>query len=38
MPRNLQGAGWEPVDLASYTNAVDFHHEPCSPTVTFHPP
>nr|WP_240438973.1 ATP-binding protein [Actinosynnema mirum] len=36
-PRNLPavpGAPWEPEDLASFTDAADFHQEPYSPTVT----
>lgn len=36
-PRNLPavpGAAWEPEDLASFTDAADFHQEPYSPTVT----
>lgn len=36
-PRNLPavpGAAWEPEDLASFTDAADFHSEPYSPTVT----
>ncbi len=35
--RNLPavpGAAWEPEDLASFTDAADFHQEPYSPTVT----
>nr|WP_084716317.1 ATP-binding protein [Saccharothrix syringae] len=35
-PRNLPavpGAPWEPEDLASFTDAADFHQEPYSPTV-----
>jgi hypothetical protein len=36
-PRNMPavpGAAWEPEDLASFTDAADFHQEPYSPTVT----
>lgn len=36
-PRNLPavpGAAWEPEDLASFTDAADFHQEPYAPTVT----
>jgi hypothetical protein len=36
-PRNLPavpGSEWEPEDLASFTDAADFHQEPYSPTVT----
>jgi len=36
-PRNLPavpGATWEPEDLASFTDAADFHTEPYAPTVT----
>lgn len=36
-PRNLPavpGAAWEPEDLASFTDAADFHQEPYSPTLT----
>ncbi len=36
-PRNLPavpGAPWEPEDLASFTDAADFHQEPYAPTVT----
>ncbi|WP_298176361.1 ATP-binding protein [Saccharomonospora sp.] len=36
-PRNLPavpGAVWEPEDLASFTDAADFHCEPYAPTVT----
>ncbi|GAB3872210.1 ATP-binding protein [Kibdelosporangium lantanae] len=36
-PRNLPavpGAEWEPEDLASFTDAADFHQDPYSPTVT----
>ncbi|MBP2473885.1 hypothetical protein JOF53_002757 [Crossiella equi] len=36
-PRNLPavpGATWEPEDLASFTDAADFHQEPYSPSVT----
>lgn len=36
-PRNLPavpGAAWEPEDLASFTDAADFHQDPYSPTVT----
>jgi hypothetical protein len=36
-PRNLPavpGAEWEPEDLASFTDAADFHQEPYAPTVT----
>jgi hypothetical protein len=36
-PRNLPaapGASWEPEDLASFTDAADFHTEPYAPTVT----
>ncbi|WP_243659117.1 ATP-binding protein [Tamaricihabitans halophyticus] len=36
-PRNLPavpGAAWEPEDLASFTDAADFYHEPYAPTVT----
>ncbi|MCK2240766.1 MULTISPECIES: ATP-binding protein [unclassified Crossiella] len=36
-PRNLPavpGAAWEPEDLASFTDAADFHQEPYSPSVT----
>ncbi|MGH4012666.1 MAG: ATP-binding protein [Pseudonocardiaceae bacterium] len=36
-PRNLPaapGAGWEPEDLASFTDAADFHAEPYAPTLT----
>ncbi|HEY3894894.1 MAG TPA: ATP-binding protein [Pseudonocardiaceae bacterium] len=36
-PRNLPavaGATWEPEDLASFTDAADFHTEPYSPTIT----
>ncbi|WP_179953762.1 ATP-binding protein [Lentzea guizhouensis] len=35
-PRNMPavpGAAWEPEDLASFTDAADFHQEPYSPTV-----
>ncbi|MFD7652641.1 ATP-binding protein [Actinosynnema sp. NPDC059797] len=35
-PRNLPavpGAPWEPEDLASFTDAADFHQEPYAPTV-----
>ena len=42
-PRNLPGlngavpgAAWEPEDLASFTDAADFHQEPYSPTVEVH--
>jgi hypothetical protein len=30
----VPGAAWEPEDLASFTDAADFHQEPYSPTVT----
>ncbi|MGH3983498.1 MAG: ATP-binding protein, partial [Pseudonocardiaceae bacterium] len=36
-PRNLPvvpGATWEPEDLASFTDAADFHTEPYAPTLT----
>ena len=36
-PRNLPavpGAAWEPEDLASFTDAADFHAEPYAPTLT----
>ncbi|XVV04838.1 ATP-binding protein [Actinosynnema sp. CA-248983] len=36
-PRNLPavpGAPWEPEDLASFTDAADFHQDPYAPTVT----
>ncbi len=36
-PRNMPavpGAVWEPEDLASFTDAADFHTEPYAPTVT----
>ncbi|GAA4018776.1 ATP-binding protein [Allokutzneria multivorans] len=36
-PRNLPAvpaAEWEPEDLASFTDAADFHQEPYAPTVT----
>ena len=36
-PRNLPAVPdsvWEPEDLASFTDAADFHQEPYSPTVT----
>ncbi len=36
-PRNLPavpGATWEPEDLASFTDAADFHAEPYAPTLT----
>lgn len=36
-PRNLPAvpsASWEPEDLASFTDAADFHTEPYAPTVT----
>ncbi|MGH3905437.1 MAG: ATP-binding protein [Pseudonocardiaceae bacterium] len=36
-PRNLPaapGACWEPEDLASFTDAADFHAEPYAPTLT----
>ncbi|HWC81454.1 MAG TPA: ATP-binding protein [Pseudonocardiaceae bacterium] len=36
-PRNMPAtpsAQWEPEDLASFTDAADFHTEPYSPTVT----
>jgi hypothetical protein len=36
-PRNMPavpGATWEPEDLASFTDAADFHTEPYAPTVT----
>ncbi|EID53521.1 ATP-binding protein [Saccharomonospora xinjiangensis] len=36
-PRNLPavpGAAWEPEDLASFTDAADFHCDPYAPTVT----
>jgi hypothetical protein len=36
-PRNLPavpGAAWEPEDLASFTDAADFHSDPYAPTVT----
>jgi hypothetical protein len=36
-PRNLPavpGAAWEPEDLASFTDAADFHQDPYSPTLT----
>ena len=36
-PRNMPavpGADWEPEDLASFTDAADFHQDPYSPTVT----
>ncbi len=36
-PRNLPavpGAAWEPEDLASFTDAADYHSEPYAPTVT----
>ena len=36
-PRNLPaapGAAWEPEDLASFTDAADFHTEPYAPTLT----
>ncbi|RLK54734.1 AAA domain-containing protein [Actinokineospora cianjurensis] len=36
-PRNMPavpGAAWEPEDLASFTDAADFHQDPYSPTVT----
>ena len=36
-PRNLPavpGASWEPEDLASFTDAADFHTEPYAPTLT----
>lgn len=36
-PRNMPavpGADWEPEDLASFTDAADFHQEPYSPTLT----
>ncbi|MGH3877723.1 MAG: ATP-binding protein [Actinophytocola sp.] len=36
-PRNLPavpGAAWEPEDLASFTDAADFHQDPYAPTVT----
>ena len=36
-PRNLPavpGAAWEPEDLASFTDAADFHQEPYSPSLT----
>ena len=36
-PRNLPavpGAAWEPEDLASFTDAADFHQEPYAPTLT----
>ncbi|HEX4702718.1 MAG TPA: ATP-binding protein [Pseudonocardiaceae bacterium] len=36
-PRNLPAvpsSSWEPEDLASFTDAADFHTEPYSPTVT----
>jgi hypothetical protein len=36
-PRNLPavpGTSWEPEDLASFTDAADFHAEPYAPTLT----
>ncbi|SDZ37856.1 AAA-like domain-containing protein [Amycolatopsis xylanica] len=36
-PRNMPavpGAAWEPEDLASFTDAADFHADPYAPTVT----
>jgi hypothetical protein len=36
-PRNLPaapGTAWEPEDLASFTDAADFHAEPYAPTLT----
>ncbi|HET6505072.1 MAG TPA: ATP-binding protein [Amycolatopsis sp.] len=36
-PRNLPavpGAAWEPEDLASFTDAADFHADPYAPTLT----
>ncbi|OLR90352.1 ATPase [Actinokineospora bangkokensis] len=36
-PRNMPavpGAAWEPEDLASFTDAADFHQDPYAPTVT----
>jgi hypothetical protein len=36
-PRNLPavpGSSWEPEDLASFTDAADFHTEPYAPTLT----
>ncbi len=36
-PRNMPavpGAEWEPEDLASFTDAADFHAEPYAPTLT----
>ncbi|GAB3297598.1 ATP-binding protein [Parasphingorhabdus pacifica] len=36
-PRNLPavpGAGWEPEDLASFTDAADMHQDPYAPTTT----
>ena len=36
-PRNLPavpGSTWEPEDLASFTDAADFHTEPYAPTLT----
>lgn len=36
-PRNLPatpGSSWEPEDLASFTDAADFHAEPYAPTLT----
>nr|WP_326469271.1 ATP-binding protein [Actinophytocola sp.] len=36
-PRNLPavpGAAWEPEDLASFTDAADYHQEPYAPTLT----
>ncbi|WP_407652579.1 ATP-binding protein [Amycolatopsis cynarae] len=36
-PRNLPavpGSAWEPEDLASFTDAADFHAEPYAPTLT----
>ena len=38
-PRNLPAvpnASWEPEDLASFTDAADFHAEPYAPTLTVH--